>query len=528
MSATLFARACARAAEGMEIAAVAAADPARIALWSAQGELSFATLNALANRLARRLRTVGLRAGDAVALACGNRPEFAVVRFAAHRAGLRLTPINWHLAAEDIAWIVADCEAKALFLDATRLAHAAEATAAAPTLALHVAIGGPLPGYAGWEATLDGMDASDIPDPILGNTMLYTSGTTGRPKGVYRHQSDPAAAAQMQQLLTAVFRFDPEGERDRALATGPLYHAGPFGLCLTTPLTAGIGTVLMERWEPEAMLALIERHRITHTFCVPTMFNRLLQLPEPVRTGHDLSSLRFVIHGAAPCSVETKRRMLDWFGPILWELFAGTEGMGTIVGPEEWLTKPGTVGRPAPGQVRILDEAGRERPRGESGRVFLLNPPGSRFEYFRDAAKTAAVQHEGYFTAGDIGYLDEDGYLFLSGRSAEVIISGGVNLYPQEIDDVLAVHPAVADVACVGVPDEDLGEAVKAVVELRPGSAADDSTRASLMAFCAERLAKQKWPRSIDFVTVLPRSEAGKALRAQLRAGYWAGRKRQI
>ena len=524
---TLFERACARAAEGMEIAAIAAADPGRIALCHGEGRLDFAELNAQCNRLVRRLRAAGLAAGDAVALVCANRVEFAVVRFAAHRAGLRLTPVNWHLAAEDIAWIVADCEAKALFLDRD-CAAAAEQAAGSEQLRLCVSIGGPIPAYLPWDDALAGMDEGDIPDPCLGSTMLYTSGTTGRPKGVLRRQADPAAAAQMQQLLTAVFRFDPEGGTDRALATGPLYHAGPFGLCLTTPLTAGIGTVLMRRWEPEHMLALIEQYRITHTFCVPTMFNRLLQLPEATRRRYDISSLRFLIHGAAPVSIDTKKRMLDWFGPILWEMFAGTEGPGTIVGPEEWLAKPGTVGRSAPGQVRILDAEGREQPRGVAGMVYLPNPEGSRFEYFKDPGKTAAVQREGYFTAGDIGYLDADGYLFLSGRSAELVISGGVNIYPQEVDDVLALHPAVADVACVGVPDEDLGEVLRAVVELRQGVGAAESLKAELMDFCAERLSKQKRPRDIDFVTQLPRSAAGKALRAQIRAGYWSGRERQI
>jgi long-chain acyl-CoA synthetase len=526
MAGSVFEQAGARAAEGMEIAAVAAADPARVALRHGEEAICFAELNALANRVARLLRGAGLQAGDAVALVCGNRAEFAAVAFATHRAGLRLTPINWHLAPADIAYIVRDCEAKALFLDATVAQAPEQLTASAPSL--RVAIGGTLPGFADWTTSLATLDGSDIDTPERGSVMMYTSGTTGRPKGVARSQPDPAAAAGMQQLLTAVFRFDPDGGRDLALATGPLYHAGPFGLCLMTPLTAGIGTVLMERWDAEAMLALIDRHRVTHTFCVPTMFNRLLRLPEATRSRYSLASLRFVIHGAAPCSVETKRRMLAWFGPILWEMFAGTEGPGTIVSPQEWLARPGTVGHAAPGQVRILDESGRELPPGEPGRVFLLNPPGSRFEYHRDPDKTAAAQHEGFFTAGDIGYLDAEGWLFLTGRSAEVIISGGVNLYPQEIDDVLAQHPAVADVACVGVPDDDLGEAVRAVVELLPGQAGDDAMRASLMAFCGERLARQKWPRGIDFVEALPRSAAGKVLRAQLRAGYWAGRDARI
>ena len=527
MAESVFELACARAPEGMEIAAVAAADPRRIALWSEHGEMTFAELNAAANRLVQRLRMAGLERGDAVALVCGNRNEFAVVRFATHRAGLRLTPVNWHLTPEDIRYIVENCEAKALFLD-TRVADAAAGCARIAALALRVSIGGELPGYTEWHDALAGMDERDIADPALGNTMLYTSGTTGRPKGVYRALPDPRHAAHLQQLLTAVFQFDPVSGDDRALATGPLYHTGPFALCFTTPLTAGIGVVLMDHWDPERMLALIEQHRITHTFCVPTMFSRLLQLPATTRQHHDLSSLRFVIHGAAPCSIDTKQHMMDWWGPILWEMFAGTEGQGTIVSPQEWLARPGTVGRPAQGQLRILDDAGNEVPRGQTGTIYLVNPGGSAFEYFKDPQKTASALREGYFTAGDIGYLDADGYLFLNGRSAELIISGGVNIYPQEIDDVLAQHRAVADVACVGVPDEDLGEEVRAVVELRAGFAGDDAMRQSLLDFCAERLAKQKWPRSIDFIVTLPRSPAGKVLRSALRQEYWAGRSRQI
>ena len=527
MGESIFAQACARAAQGMEIAAVAAAQPERAALWSSAGTMTFAELNRQANQLVRRLREAGLKSGDAVALACSNRAEFVVARFAAHRGGFRLTPINWHLAADDICYIVDNCEAKALFLDA-RIEGVAATCTALPALRLKVAIGGALPGYTRWEDLFASVDGSDLDDPELGGVMLYTSGTTGRPKGVFRPQPDPQIAAYMQKVLTQVFQFDPDRGNDRALATGPLYHAGPFSLCMTTPLSAGIGTVIMEKWEPEAMLQLVEEHRITHTFCVPTMFSRLLRLPEAVRQRHDLSSLRFIIHGAAPISVETKKAMLDWLGPILWEMFAGTEGPGTIVSPQEWLAKPGTVGKPAPGQVRILDEAGNPMPPGQPGQIYMINPPGSTFEYFKDPDKTQASLRNGYFTAGDIGYLDVDGYLFPTGRSAEVIISGGVNLYPQEIDDVLAQHPAVADVACVGVPNADMGEEVKAIIVLNPGHDADGGQRRSLMAFCAGRLSKQKWPRSIDFVDSLPRSEAGKVLRGKLRAEFWKGRNRQI
>jgi len=261
---------------------------------------------------------------------------------------------------------------------------------------------------------------------------------------------------------------------------------------------------------------------------VPTMMNRLLQLDESIRQKADLSSLRFVIHGAAPCSVETKQGILDWFGPVLWEMFAGTEGPGTIVSPQEWLAKPGTVGKPAPDQVRVLDESGEQLPDGEPGQIYILNPPDSAFEYYKDDSKTEKALKDGYFTAGDIGFIDEDGYLFLTGRSAEVIISGGVNIYPQEIDDVLAQHPAVGDVACVGVPNAEWGEEIRAVVELRPEFEAGEALAAELLAFCQPHLARQKRPRKVDFIAELPRSAAGKVQRRALRDSYWSEQERAI
>jgi long-chain acyl-CoA synthetase len=512
----------------MEIAAVAARDPKRPAVYSAYGKLTFAELNRQANQVARLLRDAGLEPGDPVALACGNRPEFVVVRFACHRLGLRLTTVNWHLAPDEVSYIVDNCDAKALFCD-IRISKSAEAALSGnDKLRVKVAIGGSIAGYDDWDAALSDLEGSDIDNPSLGTMMLYTSGTTGRPKGVLRKQADPQKAADMQALLTAVFQFQPESGEDMALTTGPLYHSGPFNLCMTTPLTAGIGTVLMDKWTPEETLELIERHRITHTFMVPTMMNRLLQLDESIRQKADLSSLRFVIHGAAPCSVETKQGILEWFGPILWEMFAGTEGPGTIVSPQEWLAKPGTVGRPAPQQLRILDEDGEPVAVGESGQIYILNPPDSAFEYYKDNSKTEKALKDGYFTAGDIGFIDEDGYLFLTGRSAEVIISGGVNIYPQEIDDVLAQHPAVGDVACVGVPNDEWGEEIRAVVELRPGLDGGEELAAELIAFCQPHLARQKYPRAVDFVAELPRSAAGKVQRRALRDAYWSERERAI
>lgn len=525
---TLYDEACERAHEGMEIAVIAARVPDRVALYSDRGNVTFADLNAAANRIARLLRSQGIGAGDPVALLCSNREEFAAVRFAAHRTGVRLTPVNWHLTADEIAYIVDNCEARALFADAGVGDAAAVAVAGNERVRLKVAIGGAIDGFDDYEAVLAGLEGSDIDAPVLGDSMLYTSGTTGRPKGVYRPQADPHNAADLQRLFTAVFQFEPESGGDSALVTGPLYHSGPYNVCLTTPLTAGIAAVVMERFDAEQALALIERHRITHAFFVPTMFHRLLALPPRLRERYDVSSLRFVIHGAAPTPVHVKRQMLAWFGPVIWEMFAGTEGAGTVVGPEEWLAHPGTVGRAEPGQVLILDDDGRELPAGQSGRIFLPNPDGSAFEYFGDESKTRAVTHGGYFTAGDIGYLDDDGYLFITGRSAEVIIAGGVNIYPQEIDDVLIQHPAVADAACVGAPNDEWGEEVCAVIQLAADYSPSPALAGELVDFAAQHLARQKLPRRVEFVGELPRSAAGKVLRRQLRERYWAGRERTI
>ena len=512
----------------MEIAAVAQEVPDRVAIYSEHGDLTFSELNARANQVAHQLRANDIKAGDAVALLCGNRPEFAVVRFACHRMGLRLTPVNWQLAADEVSYIVDNCDAVALYADVRASAQAQAAIADSDKLVVKVSIGGDIPGFEPLEKVLGEYPSEDIDNPSLGNTMAYTSGTTGRPKGVFRAHPDPQKAADMQAILSAVFQFEPDTGKDCALATGPLYHAGPFNLCMTTPLTAGISTVFMDEWKPEATLDLIQQYGITHTFCVPTMFVRLLHLDQSVRDAHDVSTIRFVIHGAAPCTVESKQAMLDWFGPVIWEMFAGTEGQGTIVSPEEWLKKPGTVGRAAPDHVLILDDEGEPVGSGKSGTVYLKNPPDSKFSYYKDEDKTASVQRGEYFTAGDIGYLDRDGYLFLTGRSAEVIISGGVNIYPQEIDDVLASHPSVGDVACVGVPNADWGEEVKAIVRLRDGFSESEELKAELIAHCASKLANQKQPRSVDFIEDLPRSHAGKVQRKALRDVYWEGQERKI
>jgi long-chain acyl-CoA synthetase len=485
------------------------------AIVSAKGNLTFAELNARANQLARALRASGLRPGDAVALMCSNRPEFAEVFLATRRTGLRFTPINSHLTGAEAGYILDDCDAKAFIAEARMVESARVAAAAAPRAATRLAVGGEIPGFDSYEAALAAEDTTDIADPTLGNFMLYTSGTTGRPKGV---DKQPIVAGTASPIALAAGYLPG---RDLHLCTGPLYHAAPLAFSLIAPLGEGVGTVLMDGWEAEETLRLIAEHRITHTHMVPTMFHRLLSLPEEVRRRYDLSSLRFVLHGAAPCPVPVKSALIDWLGPIVFEYYAATEGAGTSVGPAEWLAKPGTVGKPAdPDHVRILDDRGEQVPAGSVGTVHLKAPETGRFRYHKDEGKTSAAYRGDYYTLGDVGYLDEDGYLFLTDRSADLIISGGVNIYPAESEAILLTHPAVADVGVIGVPSAEWGEEVKAIVKLRPGVQASEALAREIVAFCRQGLAHYKCPRSVDFVQRLPRQDNGKLYKRALRQHY--------
>lgn len=491
----------------------AASTPDAAAIISAAGRRTFSELDGNANRLARALRSRGLVAGDAVALVCGNRPEFVEVLYGCRRAGFRLTPVNWHLNAEEVAYIVSDCEAKALVADAS-VESVSGAWAQASGCTIGVSIGGAIDGFELYSDALAGEEAAPLADPALGGTMLYTSGTTGRPKGVYR---PPAEAGSLN-----IGGYDESGG-DSHLTTGPLYHAAPLAFSLQIPLSQGASAVLMERWDAEDALALIDEHRVTHTHMVPTMFHRLLSLPEQVRGKYDSSSLRYVLHGAAPCPVPVKRRMIEWLGPIIWEYYAATEGLGSFVDSATWLERPGTVGRPfGPDQVIIGDEDGNPLPADETGLVYLKAPGAARFSYFKDDEKTRSTFRGDYFTLGDVGHLDEDGFLFLTDRSANLIISGGVNIYPAEVDAVLLEHPAIADAATIGLPDEEWGETVVAVVELQEGWASGPDLAEELRDHCRGHLAHFKCPRRIEFVDQLPRQDNGKIykrlLRDQLRA----------
>lgn len=506
----------AAAAAGMSIAFTANRAPDRPAIISKRGNRSFIELNAQANRLVGVLREAGLRPGDSVALMCSNRPEFAEVFAACLRAGFRMTCLNWHLRADEAAYIVDDCQARALVAD-DRCEAAASAAARRERLSLRLAVGGEMAGFDSYQPRLDAHDGADIGDPVRGTVMLYTSGTTGRPKGVQR---EPAARAPARSATDEASVYT-RGE-SLVLCTGPLYHAAPLQLNLNVPLLRGVGVVLMDQWDARETLELIERFRITHTHMVATMFHRLLALPDDVRLGYDLSSLVQVLHGAAPTPIHVKRSMLEWFGPVIYEYYAGTEGGGTSITPEEWLRKPGSVGRPNPGRdISIRGEDHEEVAVGTTGRVYFNTPREGSFRYFNDPEKTAAAYRGGWFTLGDQGYVDEDGYLFLTGRTSELIISGGVNIYPAEIDAILLMHAAVGDAACVGVPNEEYGEEVKAVVQLASGFEQSPQLSAELIAFCRKHLASYKCPRSVDFDSNLPRSEAGKVLRRTVRERYW-------
>jgi long-chain acyl-CoA synthetase len=488
--------------------------PDEPALITASGDRTWKQLDERVNKLVRAMRIRGIEAGQAIALVCSNRPEFVEVYLAAARNGLRLTPINWHLGAEEIAYIVNDCEATMLVADERFSKTCAEAAELAPGLRAKLAVGGRIAGFEEYADAVGVQSPEPITDPAVGGTMLYTSGTTGRPKGVYRPR--PAASRAQGQAV----RVHEDG--DLHLCTGPLYHAAPLAFSLGLPLLWGIGVVIMDGWDPEETLRLIEEHKVTHTHLVPIMFHRLLSLPDDVRASYDISSLKRIGHGAAPCPVHVKKAMIDWVGPIIWEYYAATEGSGTSVESDEWLTKPGTVGKVPEGHVQIRDDDGKPVEPGEVGTVFLRAPDEiqTRFQYFKDEDKTSKAYSGDYFTLGDMGYVDEDGYLFLTDRSADLIISGGVNIYPAEVDAVMLTHDAVRDSCTIGVPNDEWGEEVKTVIELKEGVEPSDELGKALIAYSRERLANFKCPKTVDFTDELPRHETGKLYRRLVREQY--------
>jgi len=486
----------------------------------ASGEvLTYRQLDDASNRVARLLRAAGLVRGDHLAVLLTNRREWYEVVWGALRAGLYVTPVNWHLTAAEAGYIVADCGAKALVVDAD-LADTVAAIDAADLgrVSTRLAVGGEVAGFDAYEAAAAAQPASPIDDQAEGSWMFYSSGTTGRPKGVKPpppSEGPLGAPTKFGRLLSGLYRVTPDTVY---LSPAPLYHAGPAGW--TTMVQRFGGTaVVMERFDPEDWLAQVERYRVTHSQLVPTHMVRLLKLPPPVRQRYDLSSLQLLVHAAAPCPPEVKRATIEWLGPIVYEFYSGSEGAGfCAIGPEEALTHPGSVGRSLLGAVHIVDDDGHELGVEEEGQVWFES--ANRFEYHGDPTKTAAAWNDrGWSTLGDIGHLDADGYLYLTDRVANTIISGGVNIYPREAEDVLIGHPAVLDVGVIGLPDPEMGQRVVAYVQLVPGAAAGDELAGDLVAWCRERLTHYKCPTEVRFVDTLPRLPTGKLLKRNLTGG---------
>ena len=485
--------------------------------------LTYAELDERSTRLANHLRDVGLRRGDVVALLADNTPEAYEVYWAVLRSGLYVTAVNHHLSADETAYIVRDCGARALIVSAGK-ADLVATLLPLVEVPVRLAYGADLPGFASYDAALAAADPTPPDEQPHGDDFLYSSGTTGRPKGIRQPLPDHAVdepGYPYVAVFGALYGFDTETVY---LSPAPVYHAAPLRFGGVVHALGGT-LVMMERFEPEAALAAIERHRVTHTQMVPTMFVRLLKLPEEVRTSYDVSSLRRVVHAAAPCPVEVKRRMIDWLGPIVEEYYASTEANGaTFIGSEDWLAHPGSVGRAGLGVLHICDERGRELPPGEVGTVWFERDV-EPFTYHQDPARTRASRHPEHplwSTVGDLGRTDEDGYLHLTDRAAFMIISGGVNIYPQEVEDLFSLHPAVADIAVLGVPDEEMGERVVAFVQPAPGVEAGDALAAELTAYARERIAHFKVPGEIRFRDELPRTPTGKMVKGRLRDEYAA------
>jgi len=485
--------------------------------------ITYGQLDAAANRVAQLFASQGLAPGDHVALCVENSPAFFELVWGAHYAGLLYTPCSTQLTPAELAYIADDCGARTFFLSARYAAGAHELRAGAPGIENWISLGGEIDGFTSYEDAVARMPPTPTgPDRIAGRDMLYSSGTTGRPKGI-RPTMPAAPLADTPGIVTGILQgMFGQGHEDVYLSPAPLYHAAPLRFCMSFH-QLGATVLVMEHWDEERALELISRHRVTTTQVVPTMFVRMLKLPATVRERADVSSLRLVIHAAAPCPVEVKRQMLDWWGEIIHEYYASTESVGlTWVTPEQWRERPGTVGKPLVGVPHILDAGGRELGPGEDGAVWFSDGPV--FEYHNDPAKTEAVTNDrGWQTFGDIGHLDEDGFLYLTDRASYTIISGGVNVYPQEAEDALQSHPAVMDAAVFGIPDADFGEAVHAVVQpvrMPVDEAAAAALEAELISSCRSRLASLKCPRTIEFRTELPRTPTGKLLKRLLKDEY--------
>jgi acyl-CoA synthetase (AMP-forming)/AMP-acid ligase II len=460
-----------------------------------------------------------------VALVLPNCREFFEITWGCQLSGLYYTAVNTHFTPDEVAYVIGDSEARAVFVDASMADLAERILDANADVDVHVSVGGGLPGWRAYDDA--GLAAGDAPPHSDGSEMLYSSGTTGRPKAVRRPLPADGEGSWAQKVLERSLTqgYGMTGS-SVYLSPAPLYHAAGVNYTMAVH-RVGAAAILMRKFDAEAVLRLIESHSVTHAQFVPTMFVRMLKLPDEVRARYDVSSLQCVIHAAAPCPVDVKHAMMEWFGPIIHEYYGGTEGFaGTIIGPQEWLTHPGSVGRPL-SAVHVLGEDGTELPVGEPGELFFEGGPA--FEYFKDPAKTASVANDrGWRSLGDVGFVDTDGYLYLTDRSTFMIVSGGVNIYPQEAENLLIMHPKLVDAAVFGVPNDEFGEEVKAVVQPVDGVATGPELEAELVEYCRAKLAAYKCPRTVEFDPALPRDPNGKLYKRRIRERYWQGRMSRI
>lgn len=493
-------------------------------IMASSGEsVSYAEFESRANRLTHLLRGEGLGYQDHYAIMMENNNRYLEACAAGERSGCYYTCINSYLTVDELAYILTNSESQVLITSQSKLDVAAAAVAQCPAIrrVLVVDSDGELPPvFDDYESACSIYPESPIDDEALGTAMLYSSGTTGRPKGIIRPlpQQPPAEPLVMYQFLSQLWQYR---ENMIYLSPAPLYHSAPQ-VAVNLTIRQGGTVVIMERFDPAEYLALVERYQVTHSQLVPTMFSRMLKLPEAERSAHDLSSLEIAIHAAAPCPLIVKQQMIQWWGPIIHEYYGATEGLGfAACNTEEWLAHPGTVGKIVLGDLAVLDDNMEPLPQGQPGTLWFKS--ASEFEYHNDPEKTAeSTSPDGAMTTvGDVGYVDEDGFLYLTDRKTFMIISGGVNIYPQESEDLLIAHPKVEDAAVFGVPNVDLGEEVKAVIQTRPGVQEDAALSQELLAYLGEHLSRQKIPRSIDYIDSMPRLPTGKLYKRMLRDKYW-------
>ncbi|MDJ0385582.1 acyl-CoA synthetase [Streptomyces sp. G-G2] len=516
--------------------AQASADPDRTVLVAPEGEeWTAGRLHADANRLVHGLRAAGLERGDVFAVVLPNGVEFVTAYLAAAQAGFYLVPVNHHLVGPEIAWIVSDSGAKVLIAH-ERFAEAATGAADEAGLpASHrYAVGtvgtvgtvGAIGGFRPYAELLDGQSAEPPADRTLGWVMNYTSGTTGRPRGIRRPLPGKLPEETYLGGFLGIFGIRPF-EGNVHLVCSPLYHTAVLQFAGAS-LHIGHPLVLMDKWTPAEMLRLMAVHHCTHTHMVPTQFHRLLALPQEVKDQYDVSSMRHAIHGAAPCPDHVKRAMIEWWGSCVEEYYAASEGGGAFATAEDWLKKPGTVGKAWPiSELAVFDDDGNRLPAGELGTVYMKMSTGG-FSYHKDEGKTKKNRIGDFFTVGDLGLMDEEGYLFLRDRKIDMIISGGVNIYPAEIESALLTHPAVADAAAFGIPNGDWGEEVKAVIEAAEGHEPGEALAAEILAHCERQLAGYKRPKTVDFIETMPRDPNGKLYKRRLREPYWEGHDRAM